>query len=53
MESIQIFLKLDSLFKAKGNVPAKTILFILNLDSEKKIHKKIDPLAILDFDAAI
>ena len=30
MESIQIFLKLDSLFKAKLNVWAKTIEFILN-----------------------
>jgi len=28
MESIQIFLKLDSLFKAKLNVWAKTIQFI-------------------------
>ena len=33
MESIQIFLKLDGLFKAKGNVPAETVLLILNLDS--------------------
>ena len=39
MESIQIFLKLDSLFKAKGNVPAKTILFISNLDSWQKLIK--------------
>ena len=54
MESINIFLKLDGLFKAKGNVPAKTILFILNLDSwQKLIKKKTDQLAILDFDAAL
>ena len=33
MESIQIFLKLDGLFKAEVNIPAKAILFILNLDS--------------------
>jgi len=44
--------RLDGLFKAKGNVSAKTILFILNLDSWQKIIK-IDLLAILDFDAAI
>ena len=50
MESIQIFLKLDSLFKAEGNVPAKTIQFILNLDSWQKLIK-IDLLATLDFDA--
>ena len=37
MESIQIFLKLDSLFKAKLNVRAKTIQFILNLDSSQKL----------------
>ena len=39
MGSIQIFLKLDSLFKAEGNVPAKTIQFILNLDSWQKLIK--------------
>ena len=39
MESIQIFLKLDGLFKAEGNVPAKTIQFILNLDSWQKLIK--------------
>jgi len=39
MESIQIFLKLDSLFKAKLNVRAKTIQFILNLDSLQKLIK--------------
>mgnify|MGYP007058631352 FL=1 len=39
MEIIQIFLKLDGLFKAKGNVLAKTILFILNLDSWQKLIK--------------
>ena len=39
MESIQIFLKLDSLFKAEGNFPAKTIQFILNLDSWQKLIK--------------
>jgi len=50
MESIQIFLKLDGLFKAKGIVPAKTILFNLNLDSWQKIIKN---RSILDFDAAI
>ena len=33
MESIQIFLKLDGLFIAEVNVPAKTIQFILNLHS--------------------
>ena len=54
IESIsQIFLKLESLFKAKLNVRAKTIQFILNLDSWQKINKKIDLSAILDFDAAI
>ena len=39
MESIQVFLKLDGLFKAKGKVPAKTIQFILNLDSWQKLIK--------------
>ena len=39
MESIQIFLKLDGLFKAEGNAPAKTIQFILNLDSWQKLIK--------------
>ena len=39
MESIQIFLKLEGLFKAKGHVPAKTILFTLNLDSWQKLVK--------------
>ena len=39
MESIQIFLKLDSLFKAKLNVGAKTIQFILNLGSWQKLIK--------------
>jgi hypothetical protein len=39
MESIQIFLKLDSLFKAKLNVRAKTIQFISNLDSWQKLIK--------------
>ena len=39
MESIQIFHKLDGLFKAEGNVPAKTIQFILNLDSWQKLVK--------------
>ena len=39
MESIQTFLKLDGLFKAKVNVPAKTIQFILNLDSWQKVIK--------------
>jgi len=52
MEGIQIFLRLDSLFKAKLNVRAKTIQFLLNLDSWQKLIK-IDLLAILDFDAAI
>jgi len=52
MESIQIFLKLDSLFKAKLNVRAKTIQFISNLDSLQKLIK-IGLLAILDFDGAI
>ena len=33
MESIQIFLKLDGLFQVEVNVPAKTIQFILNLNS--------------------
>ena len=37
MESIQIFLKLDGLFKPKGIVPAKTFLFMLNLDSWQKL----------------
>jgi len=40
MESIQIFVKMDSLFKAKLNVRAKTIQFILNLDRLRKINKK-------------
>ena len=39
MESIQIFLKLDGLLKAEGDVPAKTIQFILNLDSWQKLIK--------------
>ena len=39
MESIQIFIKLDGLFKDEGNVPAKTIQFILNLDSWLKLVK--------------
>jgi len=39
MEGIQIFLKLDSLFKAKLNVRAKTIQFLLNLDSWQKLIK--------------
>ena len=39
MEIIQIFLKLDGLFKAKGKVLAKTILFIYSLDSWKKLIK--------------
>jgi len=39
MESIHFFLKLDGLFKTKGNVPAKTIQFILNLDSWQKLIK--------------
>ena len=52
MQSIQIFLKLDGLFKVEVIVPAKTIQFISNLDSWQKIVK-IDLLAILDFDAAI
>ena len=39
MARIQIFLKLDVLFKAEGNVPAKTIQFILNLDSWQKLIK--------------
>ena len=37
MESIQIFLKLDGLFKAEANVPAKTIQFIWNLDRRQKL----------------
>ena len=51
--TIQIFLKLDGLCKAEVNVPAKAIQFILNLESWQKLIKKIDLLAILDFDAAI
>jgi len=39
MESIHIFLKLDSLFKAKLNARAKTIQFTLNLDSLQKLIK--------------
>ena len=53
MASNHIFLKLDGLFKAIGNVPAKTVQFIFNLDSWQKLIKKIDLLAILDVDAAI
>ena len=52
MESIQIFLKLDSLFKAEPNVREKIIQIILNFNSWQKF-KKIDLLAILNFDAAI
>ena len=37
MESIQICLKLDGLLKAEVNVTAKTIQFILNLDSCQKL----------------
>ena len=39
MESIQIFLKLDGLFKAEVNVPAKTIQLVLNMDSWQKLIK--------------
>ena len=39
MEITQIVLKLDGLFNAKGKVLAKTILFILNLDSWQKLIK--------------
>ena len=39
MESIQIFLKLDGLFKAEVNVQAKTIQFILNLESWQNLIK--------------
>ena len=39
MESIQIFLKLDTLLKADINVPAKTIQFILYLNTWKKSLK--------------
>ena len=39
LETIQIFLKLDGLFKAEVNVPAKTIQFILTLDSWQKLIK--------------
>ena len=53
IESIQIFLKLDGLFKAEVNVPAKSIQFILNLDSWQKLIKDLHSLAILDFDAII
>ena len=37
MKSIQIFLILNGLFKAEVNVPAKTIQFILNLDTWQKL----------------
>ena len=40
MESIQIFLKLDSLFKAKLNVRAKTIQFYFKFGQLAKINKK-------------
>jgi len=54
LESIQIFLKLDSLFKAKLKVRAKTIQFVLNLDSWQKLIKKICwQYTVLDFDAAM
>ena len=39
LETIQIFLKLDGLFKAEVNFPAKTIQFILTLDSWQKLIK--------------
>lgn len=51
MESIQIFLKLDGLFKAEVNAPAKTYFKFGQLAEIDK--KKIDLLAILAFDAAI
>jgi len=41
MESIQIFPKLDSLFKAKLNVQAKTIQFIINFDSWQKLIENL------------
>ena len=50
MESIQIFLKLDGLFKAEVNAPEKTYFKFGQLAEIDK--KKIDLLAILDFDAA-
>ena len=39
MESIQIFLKLDCLFKAEVNIPAKIMQFILHLKSWQKLIK--------------
>jgi len=41
------------LFEAKLKVQAKTIQFILNLESWQNLVKDIDLLAILRFDAAI
>lgn len=40
LERIHNFLKLEGLFEAKGNVPAKTILYVLNLDSWQKLLLK-------------
>ena len=48
MKSIQIFLKLDGLFKAEVDVPAKTIQSISNLDNLQTLMK-IELLAVLDF----
>ena len=38
MESIQIFLKLDALFKDEVNVPAKTIQFFFKVGQLAKIN---------------
>ena len=40
MESIQIFGKMDGLFKAEKNFPAQIIQLFLNLDSLQKLMKK-------------
>ena len=39
VQSIQIFLKLDCLFKAEVNIPATIMQFILNLKSWQKLIK--------------
>jgi len=40
MESIQIFLKLDGLFKAKGNVPEKNYPIYFKCGRLAKINEK-------------
>ena len=50
MGSIQIFIKLDSLFKVEVNVPAKIIRFILKLFEQlAKINLKKGSVANIVF----